>query len=96
MFILNAADPGGRFVLRHISRFIVLAYSLPIWAYYAVQLRSIKLLFGWLLLLVANVAMFRLGEAIDSGRIRLGILVLYGTLFVGLILIGLYGLLKFF
>jgi hypothetical protein len=96
MSILNAVDPRGSFVLRHISRFMVLAYSLPVWAYYAVQYRSSKLLFGWFLLLMANIAMFRLGEAIDSGRIRLGILVLYGTLFISLILVGLYGLLKFF
>jgi hypothetical protein len=96
MCILNAADPRGSFVLRHISRLMVLAYSLPVWAYYAVQLRSIKLLFGCFLLLMANVAMFRLGGAIDSGQIRLGILALYGTLFISLILVGLYGLLQFF
>jgi hypothetical protein len=96
MYILNAAYPRGGFVSRRISRFMVLAYSLPVWAYYVVQLRSIKLLLGWLLLLVANVAMFRLGEAIDSGRIKLSILVLYGTLFISLILMGLYGLLQFF
>jgi hypothetical protein len=93
MFILSA-DPRGRF--RHFSRFMVLAYSLPVWAYFAVQLRSIKLLLGWFLLLTANIAMFRLGEAIDTGRIRLGILMLYGTLFIGLTLIGLYGLLRLF
>ena len=32
---------------------MALLYSLPVWAYYVIQLRSIRLLLGWLLLLGA-------------------------------------------
>jgi hypothetical protein len=92
---LNTVDPRRSLLLWRIPRFMALVYSLPIWAYHAVQLRSIKLLLGWLLLLAANFAMFRYGAAIDSGRIRHRILLLpYGALVISLLLIGLYGILQ--
>ena len=92
---LNTADPNRRLMLLRIPRLMALAYSLPVWAYYVIDLRSIKLLLGWLVLLAANFAMFRYGAAIDSGQVRRGVLLLYGTLFVSLILVGLYGLILF-
>jgi hypothetical protein len=92
---INTADHHRRFLLWRIPRFIAVVYSLPIWAYHAVQLRSIKLLLGWLLLLAANFAMFRYGAAIDTGRVQHRILLLpYGALVISLILIGLYGILQ--
>jgi hypothetical protein len=93
---LNTAEPRRRLVWWRIPRFIALVYSLPVWAYYVAHLRSLQLLLGWLLLLAANFAMFRYGAAIDSGRVRPGILLLYGTLFTSLMLIGLRGLLQLF
>lgn len=96
MFILNVTGLCERYVWNNFSRFVVLAYSLPVWAYYLVQLRSAKLLLGWLMLLAGNVVMFRFGASIDSGRVRRSTLVLYGTLFISLILLGLYGLLQLF
>lgn len=91
---LNTAD-FLRGLLWRIPRFIALIYSLPIWAYHVVQLRSIKLLLGWLLLLAANFGMIRYGEAIDSGRVQSRIMLLpYGALVITLILIGLYGILQ--
>jgi hypothetical protein len=93
---LNSIDPRLRLLVTRIPRFMALLYSLPVWAYYVIQLRSIRLMLGWLLLLAANFAMFRYGAAIDSGRVRPRILLLYGTLFTSLILVGLYGLLLFF
>jgi hypothetical protein len=92
---LNTVDPRRSLLLWRIPRFMALVYSLPIWAYHAVQFRSIKLLLGWLLLLAANFAMFRYGAAIDSGRVQHRILLLpYGALVISLILIGLYGILQ--
>ncbi|SRR6266542_2917071 len=93
---LNTTDPRLRLFVRRIPRFMALLYSLPVWAYYVVQVRSIRLLLGWLLLLATNFAMFRYGAAIDSGLVRPRVLLLYGTLFAGLIFIGLCGLIQFF
>jgi len=75
---------------------MVIAYSLPVWAYFVIKLRSAWLLFGWLLLLAANVAMVRYGEAIDSDEARPRILLIYGILFTSLIIVGLVGILRLF
>jgi hypothetical protein len=91
---LNAAVPRRSLLWWRIPRFMALVYSLPIWAYHAVQLRSMKLLLGWLLLLAANFVMFRYGAAIDSGRVRRILLLPYGALVISLLLIGLYGILQ--
>lgn len=92
---LNTVDHHRRLLLWRSPRLIALVYSLPIWAYHAVQFRSIKLLLGWLLLLAANFAMFLYGAAIDSGRVHHRILLLpYGALVISLILLGLYGILQ--
>jgi hypothetical protein len=93
---LNSTDPRLRLLVSRLPRLMALLYSLPVWAYYVIQLRSIRLLLGWLLLLGANFAMFRYGAAIDSGWVRPRILLLYGTLFTSLMLVGLYGLVQFF
>jgi len=54
------------------------------------------LFLGWLLLLAANFGMFRYGAAIEAGRVRNVLLLPYGALVIGLMLIGLCGLLRFF
>jgi hypothetical protein len=92
---LIIADPGQRRALRRIFHYGVLAYNLPIYVYHALQLRAPLSFLGCLLLLAANGVMFRYGAAIEAGRIRRGILLLpYGLLIIGLILIGLYGFLQ--
>ena len=92
---LIIADPDRRRALRRIFHYGVLAYNLPVCAYYVLQLRTPQSLLGFLLLMAANGAMFRYGAAIEVGRVRRGILLLpYGLLIIGLILIGLYGFLQ--
>jgi len=93
---LNSADPRLRLLLCRFPRIMAIAYSLPVWAYFVIKLRSIWLLFGWLLLLAANIAMFRYGEAIDSGEVRPRNLLIYGFLFTSLIIVGLSGILRLF
>jgi hypothetical protein len=93
---LSFTDPRLKLFVTRIPRFGALLYSLPVWAYYVVQIRSIRLLLGWLLLLGANFAMFHYGARIDSGRVRPRIILLYGTLFTSVLLVGLYGVIQFF
>jgi hypothetical protein len=93
---LNSTDLRIKLLVTRIPRFGVLLYSLPVWAYYVVQIRSSRLLLGWLLLLGANFAMFHYGARIDSGRVRPRIVLLYGTLFIIVLLVGLYGVIQFF
>jgi len=93
---LSSADPRLRLLLRRFPRIMAIAYSLPVWAYLVIKLRSGWLLFGWLLLLAVNIAMFRLGEVIDSGGARPRILLIYGFLFTSLIIVGLTGILRLF
>jgi hypothetical protein len=82
-------------ILRRILHYGVLAYNLPICAYHALQLRTPLSLLGCLLLVAANGAMFRYGAAIEARRVRRAILLLpYGLLIIGLLLIGLYGFLQ--
>ena len=92
---LIIADPARKHTLRRILHYGVLAYNLPVCAYHVLQFRLPQSLLAFLLLLAANVAMFRYGGAIESGRVQRGILLLpYGLLIITLILIGLYGFLQ--